>query len=420
MLEKKKGELFESTNLSIIATPDVFVEFSDLVGVIQRHNAQVPLAANSKEVRATEVEHSRVLSIQGESEVNEGLAKSLEIEISGLKIELSEKIERLGVLQNESGDPISLAEELNIELMEMLGRRELVFRFLKDGIYSIERNGIPATFLSEGEKSVISLLYFVKSLDAADSDRSNTIVMVDDPISSMDSNFAIGISSRIWASLVGKEGFDDRCKQLFIFTHNYDFFRSWCNNLDRISEKFKNQQGITYSILEIRTRFKRAELSSFTREPYFLAWPTDRKLKKRIRSEYHYLFWRVAEALRRCQDEPSVENDLEAAAILPNSCRRLLEGFLSFRFPSEIGDFRGQLAIAIDSVKDTAARGRLLTFLHQYSHNEEGDTGKPIDRPESVRILSAVFELINLVDKAHYERMLEALEIEEFDLIRAP
>ena len=416
LLESKRNRLFESVSLSHVATPDISLDLTNLVAVIDRHNSQVPLIEASLETRAKEVENSRVLAIQNEYLENDQLAKSIELNISKIKLELSTTLDRLNLLQNDSGDPISLAEELNTELAEMLGRRELVFKFVKDGLYEIERNGAPATFLSEGEKSVISLLYFVKSLDAANCDRAHTIVLIDDPISSMDSNFAIGISSRIWSSLVGKKGNEDKCEQLFLFTHNFEFFRSWCNHLDRMSQKLRDQQGITYLILEIRTRFKPSEASLLHREPYFLPWPIDGKLKKRIRSEYHYLFWRTAEALRKCQEEPSLENDLEAAAILPNSCRRLLEGFLSFRYPSDIGDFRGQLSNAIDSVKDEAARTRLLTFLHQYSHNEEGDTGRPINRPESVRILSSVFELINFVDEEHYRKMLEALELSDYNL----
>ena len=417
ILEEKKFKLFESIDISPIASPDVNVDFGYLVQLLHRHNALVPQIEESLEPRAQQVEHARILAIQSEFLEDSKEVNSLELEISEFKIDLAAKRNRLGSVENENGDPTSLAEELNVELAEILGRPELVFSFLKDGVYSIERDGVPATYLSEGEKSVISLLYFVKSLDAADCDRSNTIVMIDDPISSMDSNFTIGISARIWASLVGKNGSHDKCKQLFLFTHNFDFFRSWCNHLDRMSSNFRNQQGITYLILEIRIRFKMLPSSKSNREPFFLQWPIDVKLKKRLRSEYHYLFWRVAESLRKCQEEPSLENDLEAAAILPNSCRRLLEGFLSFRFPSEIGDFRAQLSKAIDSVIDPAARTRLLTFLHQYSHNEEGDTGKPVDRPESVRILSSVFELINLVDKAHYEEMVEALELVHLNLL---
>jgi wobble nucleotide-excising tRNase len=103
--------------------------------------------------------------------------------------------------------------------------------------------------------------------------------------------------------------------------------------------------------------------------------------------------------------------ELDAAAILPNVCRRMLEGFLSFKFPECIGDFRALMRAAIEQLDDGATRTRLVTFLHQHSHNEEGDISKSVPRPESIVILSSVFELIRHVDEAHYNKMCAALDI---------
>jgi wobble nucleotide-excising tRNase len=103
---------------------------------------------------------------------------------------------------------------------------------------------------------------------------------------------------------------------------------------------------------------------------------------------------------------------LDAAAILPNVCRRLLEAFLSFKYPEHIGDFRKLMETAIGSIDESVTRTRLVTFLHQYSHNEEGDISKPVARPESISILASVFELIRHVDRQHYEKMCLALDVQ--------
>ena len=55
------------------------------------------------------------------------------------------------------------ADELNTDICAYLGRKELTFEIQGTG-YQISRNGIVAKNLSEGEKTAISFLYFLKSL----------------------------------------------------------------------------------------------------------------------------------------------------------------------------------------------------------------------------------------------------------------
>ncbi len=55
------------------------------------------------------------------------------------------------------------ADELNSDICSYLGRDELIFEIQGNG-YQISRNGTPAKNLSEGEKTAIAFLYFLKSL----------------------------------------------------------------------------------------------------------------------------------------------------------------------------------------------------------------------------------------------------------------
>src|SRR5690606_26233173 len=67
--------------------------------------------------------------------------------------------------------------------VESVGESE--FRFL--------RSGQPATNLSDGEKTALTFAYFIISLEANDAIPENTIVFVDDPISSLDSNHVYAV-----------------------------------------------------------------------------------------------------------------------------------------------------------------------------------------------------------------------------------
>ena len=79
------------------------------------------------------------------------------------------------------------AEELNKELASYLGRDELRFDVEQNG-YKIMRGAQPALHLSDGERTSIAFLYFLKSLKATDFDLESGIVVIDDPVSSLDAN----------------------------------------------------------------------------------------------------------------------------------------------------------------------------------------------------------------------------------------
>jgi wobble nucleotide-excising tRNase len=130
------------------------------------------------------------------------------------------------------------------------------------------------------------------------------------------------------------------------------------------------------------------------------------------------LFWTTARALSDCLNEPTAVKEMEAVAVIPNVARKMLEGFLSFKYPDKIGDFEGSVQAAISGVNDPT-RQRVVRFLHHHSHNEEGDLGKGVDPSEAVAVLSSVFELINFVDRDHFGAMCIALDIDASSLLMA-
>ena len=69
--------------------------------------------------------------------------------------------------------------------------------------------------LSEGEKTAITFLYFVVGLQDQDFDLAEGIVVIDDPISSLDS------SSVYQAFSFLKNAVKD-ARQIFLLTHNFD------------------------------------------------------------------------------------------------------------------------------------------------------------------------------------------------------
>lgn len=107
-----------------------------------------------------------------------------------------------------------------------------------DHVYEVRRpDGTIANNLSEGEKNFIAFLYFyhlVYGSDSADGDTGEKIVVIDDPVSSMDSGSLFIVSTLVRQMIeVCRNNADNRnrtadgnfIKQIFILTHNAYFHR---------------------------------------------------------------------------------------------------------------------------------------------------------------------------------------------------
>lgn len=277
------------------------------------------------------------------------------------------------------------AEELNAELHAYLGRNELRFEVKETG-YSMTRGGQPASDLSEGEKTAIAFLYFLKSLQDKSFDLTKGVVVIDDPVSSLDAN-----------ALFSAFGYmKERTKeagQLFVMTHNFSFFqqvKNWYHHL-------KHQKG--KNVANRPARFYLLNVTACDGHRQAALAPID-PLLERFESEYHYIFKRVYDESQRGANVVTLKECYE----MPNIARRLIEAFLSFRYPA----CSGELAQQLDAVSfDAAKKARILRFLNTHSHL--GHISEPEHDPyvlsETGAILSDVMSLIETTDKDHFNGM---------------
>ena len=108
-------------------------------------------------------------------------------------------------------------ELLNVSLKKFLGHDEITFEVNDDDTgYKLLRRGDPAKSLSEGERTAIAFVFFVTQLQDDSFDPATGIIVVDDPVSSLDAN------SQFQAFSFLKEA-TKNASQLFIFTHNFEF-----------------------------------------------------------------------------------------------------------------------------------------------------------------------------------------------------
>lgn len=343
-------------------------------------------------------------------------------ELNRLSLEKQEQLgnvkSQIARLENIEGDPLPTAGVLNREVARLLGRSELSFE--ADGSrYRVLRNGSPAVGLGEGERTAITLIHFMETVANHDAAHGAPIVVVDDPVSSLDSSVFMGVSTYIWSEYVTKQ----RAAQLFVLTHNLELFRQWDIQLEGLHRSSALRREFPACLYQLSTCHRR-RAGEQRRCPVLAEWPPPGVSRKKVRSAYLHAFHAIAEAKIRLDEQPSLERQLDAQLLFPNVIRRLLEGFIGFKRPELSGDFTGAMskfgpvleASGYDGDPD-ALRLRLTRFAHAYSHEENPDTTAVIDPGEIGPALASVFEFIAAIDREHFDGLCRVMDVDPAALL---
>jgi len=111
---------------------------------------------------------------------------------------------------------------------------------------------------------------------------------------------------------------------------------------------------------------------------------------------------------------------MNVLALMPKAARKMLESFLSLRYPNKMDDFHGGMRLALGKVTDQSIRVHVERYLHAYSHNEEGDISAVVDPSETTAVLRSLFQMMKSVGEEHFTSMREALEIHAEALVIEP
>lgn len=365
--------------------------FDQLVSVIEQHNKYTETFDTKVRYARTELSLDEALKALSEWKTKSETLAAATNQVASVRTEIINIKRQIEELEVETLQHRRPAKELDEEVAAYLGRDELRFEVEKNG-YRITRGGHYATHLSEGERTAIAFLYFLKSLKSSDFELENGIVVIDDPVSSLDTN-----------SLFSAFGFMKHrtavAGQLFVLTHNFTFFRqvrNWYYNLPGQKKQDLTLRPARFYMLSSEfvegTRTAKLEIL----DPFL----------HQYESEYHYLFKRVHEEAHK-----PVSQGLEAYYAMPNIARRLLEAFLAFRVPDKPGELYHKLeVVSFDPVKKT----RILRFLHTYSHFDQIAEAEhdPSVLSETPIILKEILELISNCDNSHFNSMINIISPE--------
>ena len=389
-LRKKKGRVFESLPLSVSA-PEVGPRIlGDVNEVVRSHNqACKDLEARALEARVRLEADSVAQSLDEFLRLGEGMAAA-ERQLAESVSEAERLRSEIDPLERQIREHLQPAEDLNEDLRNYLGHDELRLA-AKDTGYAITRDGEPAFDLSEGEMSAIALLYFLKALEDHRFGVAEGVVVLDDPVSSLDDN-----AMYLAAGLIRER--TEGAGQLFILTHNFAFFR-------QVRHWYRHMKGQRKSDVTLRpARFYMLDCVDQAGRRCSRLQPLDPLLSS-YESDYHYLFAQVYREAASAADA-----SLEHSYALPNMARRLLEAFLAFRQPQETGG----LTATMELVEwDTARKLRILRFLHAYSHGDAiGDPEHDASLLCETRpVLSDLLAFMKDEDPRHFSAMLVAIGV---------
>jgi wobble nucleotide-excising tRNase len=399
-LKNKSQNLKTSLDITEINV-DVINAFTTLETETARLNAII--GRNNKKSEAFETEKSQaietviVYSLISERQTVSSKKKQL----NQLNSELAEKTSKSAEtskevenLSKEVSDHGKAADVINDLLQNYLGHSELSLSLNETG-YLILRHGKPLCGpISEGEKTAISLCYFISKLNEDGKSPQSSIVVLDDPISSLDTK-ARSYASNLLQSHLNDSG------QLFILTHNLHFMNE-CKKWLRGRTRSKTNTG---QPKEPTARF------------YFLEALLDEKINRRVSklcalpkllseydTEYHFLFSQVLNTSRETE-----HLKLHFYYTLPNVMRRILETFFAFKIPrsqnfTDCFNHRSIADCKVDKVKLESLR-RLIEF-ESHSDNTENLTSLSSLSVEEIKVAAiTTMDLIKELDPSHFGEM---------------
>lgn len=319
-------------------------------------------------------------------------AKDLDEATDKLKIEtdnaaaLREKARELRLRIRTHGPAAGVINKL---IAAYLGHGELTINPVDEG-YELQRHGAPITGApSEGEKTAIAISYFLSSIEADNRKLKDVIVVVDDPVSSLDTkalNFACSlVKTRL-----------EKAAQVFILTHNLqcmnEFRKAWKG---RVRPPEGKEPTGTFLFIDVTIPEGQHRRSSTIIEMS--------KLLREYDSEYHFLFSHIL----RFVEQPDAYDD--HGYMIPNVIRRVLDVFLAFKCPGG-GGLPNQLdkLCADYSILDRERLAALERLAQVESHSDNIDdllSFSTMTLEETKGAAAALFDMIEKVDSKHLERL---------------
>jgi wobble nucleotide-excising tRNase len=254
----------------------------------------------------------------------------------------------------------------------------------EDGFYQIKREDgtIAEKTLSEGEITFITFLYYLQLAKGGISEETvnnERILVIDDPISSLDSNILFVVSSLIKEIIKGIKADNGHIRQLILLTHNIYFHKE----VSFIDGRTKKCNNTNYWIL--RKNDKISTIKSFT---------TDNPI-----STSYELLWQELKS-----------DDVKSCTTIQNIMRRIIEYY--FKLLGKYGD--DELIQKFITKEEQEICRSLICWINDGSHSINDDLYIELQYPTTdnyKRVFKEVFVHTNNV--GHYNMMMGEIDEDE-------
>lgn len=401
--EKIDKNLFVAITLPKIDTTDkdqlegwIF----QLEAIIKSHNESVNNFSQTKSKAIDKYKKHLVATFLDEIDyytIQQGYQK--ECQFHTLLTTISESIsQQILELENQVKSIAKGKEVCNQYIKLLLHRDDIKIEIAEDGYFSLKRNNKVAKNLSEGEKSAIAFAYFLVLLESDLEKLKQSIIVIDDPISSLDADHIALVSSLINNFFFRKTDPDNHDKivncfaQLFMLTHNFEFYNFIhdATNIKR-KKKTKNQEGKTIEIQALNEYLiKRITKTEST----IIDLP---KSLSSYKSEYVYLWKQICDYKQKGYPE-----DLNY--IMPNIVRRFLEIYTLIKLPGNHDEIDNRVKLLISDVNE-------LKILHNFSHFTSLE--RVVKHSElTMRMPDIIDDIFTLVqkDEVHFNSLNEGIK----------
>lgn len=188
--------------------------------------------------------------------------------------------------------------DLGIDSFKVVKHKENIYRIARDGELETDFHS-----LSEGEKTMISFLYFVERCKGKKSalDAANTrVVVIDDPISSLSHIYVFNVGQMIKSEFFNSSSFE----QVFVLTHSLYFFYE-------LTETKKERRDIKQKLFRLIKNSSGSILADMKYEE--------------VRNDYQ-AYWSI------------VKDSNHQPALLANCMRNIVEYFFGFVEKQDFGN----------------------------------------------------------------------------------
>lgn len=369
--------------------PDELVNLvKDANKKIAEHNLTVSRISDERRTLKKQIWNFIVNEASSDIALYKKEKKNLENEIESLKSKIEEDERQRKALESE-------LRTLQSTLTSVIPTQNLINGWLKEfgftgfqlavssdeHSYSLIRDdGTPVNkSLSEGERNFVTFLYFYALLKGSQDNSGNTpeqIVVIDDPVSSMDSDVLFIVSTLIRRLVWDMAEEHSNIRQLFVETHNIYFHKEV--SLDRNFPKGMKAKTTFWTV---------QKNGGISRIDFCKSNP--------VKSTYEMLW----DHIKRTATNPKLEDQSH----IQNTMRRILEHYFAVYGQIPLKDLPMELDVA-----DRPIAKSLLAWVNDGSHSSFDDIYYTPPIADGVERYLSIFRIIfeKTGHIAHYNMMM--------------